>query len=200
MFEVKSYDNFNELIEDTKIWLDQNCKKFPFIFRAYEDYDSETDWGSGESIEETIKYIKQAKFFHFGSSGKFVIARKKPIDDIDFENTVVLFAMLKLPKNNLEFIWKMQTMGEDFFAGQNSFMAIYDGRDAIISTIKHLIERDSVEFCMKKYEKKLHSLSEEKIVELYQTYERDCENFGEKLQPNRTSKCYANFIKNMMNV
>ena len=49
MFEVKSYESFNELIIDTKLWLEQNYQKFPLDFRVYEE-DSEADWDNGESV------------------------------------------------------------------------------------------------------------------------------------------------------
>lgn len=199
MFEVKVYENFNDLINDTKTWLDQNYQNFPFDFRVNEESDSETDWESGQTIEETIKFIEEAKSFHFDEWNNFVVARRNINDKFDFNEEVLLFAVLKSPKIKLEkFISKIQSLGDDFILRRPDSILIYDGRNSVVGYIENYLEDDSLTTYNKDLEEKFASLGEDKIVELYEEYQKDCKEFGEKIYPDESSKSFVNFKKNMM--
>lgn len=200
MFEVKSYESFNELIVDTKLWFEQNYQKYPLDFKVYEDGDSETDWSGGESVEEVIKYIEEAKSFNFGECEKFVVARKNPNEKFKLFEDVLLFAMLKSPRNKIEkFMEKIQSDGEDFIFERSCSILVFDGRYSVMGHIECILEDEDRSDYKKEQEVKFSSLKQDKKKELYQIYEKDCNEFGENLFTyDEDSKSIANFIKNMM--
>lgn len=203
MFEVKSYESFNELIIDTKLWLEQNYQKFPLDFRVYEE-DSEADWDNGESVEKVIKYIEEAKSFNFGESEKFVVARRKPNEKFSDED-VLIFAMLKSPRKKIEkFMEKIQSDGEDFIFERSCCILIFDGRNSVMGQIEFILEDKYRSNYKKEQEVKFSSLKQDKKNELYKIYEKDCNEFGENIftydDDYENSKSFANFIKNMMEI
>ena len=204
MFEVKSYESFNELIIDTKLWLEQNYQKYPFDFKVYEE-DCETDWDNGESVEEVIKYIEEAKSFNFGESEKFVVARRtKPNEKFKSFEDVLLFAMLKSPRKKIEkFMEKIQSDGEDFIFERSCVILAFDGRDSVMGQIECILEDEDRSNYKKEQEVKFSSLKQDKKNELYQIYEKDCNEFGENIftyDDDENSKSISNFIKNMMEI
>lgn len=198
MFEVKAYDNLNDLINDTRMWLDQNYQNFPFTFKMNEE-DCEIDCDNGENIEDAINFIQES--VDYMKWEKFVVARKKPNEKFDLHEDDIVFAILRCPKFKLDkFICKLQSLGEAFILERPESILIYDGRNSVIGLIECIIEDDSIDTYCKEQEERFNSLKKEEINQLYEEYQKDCKEFGEKFYPDEDTKSIENFKKNMMDV
>ena len=172
MFEFRKYDNIDVLLNETRIWLDQHYQNYPFKYKIFDSADSEIDCDQGSTIEETINHLESSIPDIFDKEPLVVIRKNKPNENFDISNDEPIIAVIRAStfEKHKE---KIEKLGDEFIHRVKKAVLVLDGRIAAISYMEFLFEDSDVCFTSEQINK-FESLNQERILDLYNVYQKDC--------------------------